>query len=76
MNSAGFGLPGTYTNGDWSAYAEMLQVMVSAPSELTHRLLPGLDRGYGRIVNVASLAGLVPAGAGIMYSAARALCAT
>ena len=73
VNSAGLGLPGTYTNGDWSAYAQMLQVMVSAPSELTHRLLPGmLDRGYGRIVNVASLAGLVPAGAGTMYSATKA----
>jgi len=73
VNSAGFGLPGTYTNAEWSAYAQMLQVMVSAPSELTYRLLPGmLDRGYGRIVNVASLAGLVPAGAGTMYSATKA----
>jgi len=42
--------------------------------ELTYRLLPGmLERGYGRIVNVASLAGLVPAPAGhTLYGASKA----
>jgi len=73
VNSAGFGLPGRYGSSEWPTYEQMLQVMVSAPSQLTHRLLPGmLARGYGRIVNVASLAGLAPAGAGTMYSAVKA----
>ena len=53
----------------------MLQVMVVGLAELTHRLLPGMiDRGYGRVINVASLAGLVPAPAGhTLYAAAKAL---
>jgi len=38
----------------------MVQVMVMALAELTHRLLPGMiERRYGRIINVASVAGLV-----------------
>jgi hypothetical protein len=52
----------------------MLQVMVVALAELTHRLLPGMvSRGYGRIINVASLAALVPAPAGhTLYAATKA----
>jgi uncharacterized protein len=48
--------------------------MVVAVAELTHRLLPGMvDRGYGRIINVASLAGLAPAPAGhTLYPASKA----
>jgi hypothetical protein len=53
----------------------MLQVMVNGLAELTHRLLPGMiERQYGRIINVASLAGLVPAPAGhTLYAASKAL---
>jgi short-subunit dehydrogenase len=72
VNSAGFGVPGKYAEARWSVYEEMLQVMVMALSELTHRLLPGMiERGYGRIVNVASTAGLAPSGAGALYGAAK-----
>ena len=48
--------------------------MVVAVAELTYRLLPGMiERGYGRIINVASLAGLVPAPAGhALYGASKA----
>jgi short-subunit dehydrogenase len=43
----------------------MLQVMLTAVCELTHKALPGMvERGFGRIVNVASLAGLVPGAPG------------
>ena len=44
-------------------------------AELTHRLLPGMiARRYGRIINVASLAGLVPGSAGhTLYGATKAL---
>ena len=38
----------------------ILRVDLVTPIELTHRLLPGmLERGYGRIVNISSLAGRV-----------------
>ena len=74
VNNAGYGVPGTYVASPWERHEAMLQVMVTACRELTHRLLPGMiERGYGRIINVASLAGLVPAPAGhTLYAATKA----
>jgi short-subunit dehydrogenase len=74
VNNAGYGVPGVFLKSEWSRQAANLQVMVMALAELTHRLLPGmLARGYGRIINVASLAGLVPASAGhTTYGASKA----
>jgi short-subunit dehydrogenase len=61
VNNAGYGLPGTYANTRWSEQQAFVQVLLVAVCELTHRLLPGMvERGFGRVVNVASLAGLVP----------------
>ena len=72
VNSAGFGVAGGYTAPDWARHEEMLRLMVVSMSELTYRLLPAMiANGYGRIVNVASTAGLAPSGAGTMYGAAK-----
>jgi len=73
VNNAGFAVPGAFVKSDWPRHAEFLQVMLVAVVELTHQLLPGmLDRGYGRIVNVASLAGLLPGVAGhTLYAATK-----
>ena len=74
VNNAGYGIPGNFSASDWPRHAAMLQVMVVAVAELTHRLLPGMvTRGYGRVINVASLAALVPAPAGhTLYAATKA----
>jgi short-subunit dehydrogenase len=74
VNNAGYGVPGSYLSSSWEAHARFLQIMVTAVAELTYRLLPGMiDRRYGRIINVASLAGLVPSPAGhTLYAAAKA----
>jgi short-subunit dehydrogenase len=74
VNNAGYGVPGTFSASEWPRHAAMLQVMVVAVADLTHRLLPGMvARGYGRIINVASLAALVPAPAGhTLYAATKA----
>ena len=74
VNNAGYGLPGTYAGVPWSEHERFMQVMVTAVLDLTHRLLPGmLGRGWGRIVNVASVAGMVPSPAGhTLYGASKA----
>jgi short-subunit dehydrogenase len=74
VNNAGYGVPGRYLSSDWKTHADFLQVMVTAVAELTHRFLPAMEAaGHGRILNVASLAGLVPASAGhTLYGAAKA----
>ena len=74
VNNAGYGVPGSYVNSTWEQHDAFLQVMVTAVAELTHRVLPGMiERRYGRIINVASLAGLVPPAAGhTLYAASKA----
>src|SRR5262249_17469924 len=73
VNNAGYGVPGSYLSKPWDVHARFLQIMLVAVAELTYRLLPGLvERGYGRIVNIASLAGLIPAPANhTLYAAAK-----
>ncbi|MEM9938044.1 MAG: SDR family oxidoreductase [Pseudomonadota bacterium] len=61
VNNAGYGLPGTFFNTKWKEQATFLRVLYNAPIELTHKVLPGMaERGFGRIINVASLAGYTP----------------
>lgn len=61
VNNAGYGLPGTFFNTKWKDQAAFLRVLYTAPVELTHKVLPGMaERGFGRIINVASLAGYTP----------------
>ena len=62
VNNAGYGVPGRYLSRDWQVHADFLQVMIVAVAELTHLYLPAMEAaGHGRILNIASLAGLVPA---------------
>lgn len=74
VNNAGYGVPGTFTQPDWQTHADSLQVMLNGVCELTWRLLPAMQRnGKGYIVNVASLAGLVPGSARhTLYGATKA----
>ena len=74
VNNAGYGLTEAYGDTAWSDHAAFIQVMMTAPSELAHRVLGGMrERRFGRIVNVASLAGLLPGSAGhTLYAATKA----
>jgi hypothetical protein len=74
VNNAGYGVPGSYVNVAWDDHARFVQVMVTAVLDLTYRLLPGmLERGWGRIINIASVAGMVPSPAGhTLYGASKA----
>lgn len=74
VNNAGFGLPGTYVQTSWKQQADFLQLMLTSYCELVHRLLPGMqERGYGRIINVASVAGIMPGTRGhTLYAAVKA----
>ena len=74
-NNAGYGVTGLYRNTTWELQRDFIQVLVTAPCELTHRLLPAMHaRGYGRILNVASVAGLLPGSAShTLYGAAKAM---
>jgi uncharacterized protein len=74
VNNAGYGVPGRFLSSDWRTHGDFLQVMIVAVAQLTHLFLPAMEAaGRGRILNVASLAGLVPASAGhTLYGATKA----
>ena len=75
VNNAGYGLPGAYQSRSWADQAYFLQLMVTAYAHLTHLALPGMtERGWGRVVNVSSVAGLLPPSAGhTLYGGSKAL---
>ena len=58
VNNAGYGLPGAYAATAWRDQQALLRVLVEAPAELAHKVLPGMiERRFGRILNVGSMAG-------------------
>ena len=74
INNAGYGIAERYVEASWAKHAEFIQVMVTAMAHLTHLCLPGMiERRYGRIAQVASIAGLVPgAPTNTLYAASKA----
>jgi short-subunit dehydrogenase len=69
VNNAGFSISEGFLDADWSVHAREIQVMVTAVTELCHRLAPAMrDQGRGYIINVASLAALVPTPPGLLYT--------
>ena len=73
VNNAGYGHPGYFLDSSWEDHANFLQLMLRAPSELAHALSgPMAEKKFGRIINVASLAGHVPGSRGhTLYAAVK-----
>ena len=73
VNNAGYGVPGRYLSEAWPSHRDFIQVMITAVSELTYLFLPAMEaQQHGRILNVASLAGLVQPSAGhTLYGASK-----
>lgn len=73
VNNAGYSRTAGFLDSDWPALAAELEVLVQAPLRLAHALAPAMvRRGHGRIVNVASVAGLLPAtGGDTLYGPAK-----
>lgn len=65
INNAGFGVPGRLTEIPWPRHRATLEAMAAAPVRLCHLYAPGMAiRGEGMILNVSSLAALLPPHAG------------
>lgn len=73
VNNAGFGAAGRFDNANLERQLQMIQVNVTALTELTGLVLSGMvRRGSGRIMNVASTAAFQPGPLMAVYYASKA----
>lgn len=73
INNAGFGDFGAFIERDWQKLNQMIQLNMTALTQLTHLLLPAMvERGNGRILNVASTASYQPGPWMAVYYASKA----
>lgn len=72
VNNAGLSGHSKFAAAPWSQLNGEIQLMMTTLTELTHRIAPGmLERRWGRIINVSSLAALSPPGESLLYSAIK-----
>ena len=72
VNNAGYAIATGFQRTKWEDIAEFLEVLAIGQLEFMHLLIPGMrERGYGRIVNVASLAAFAPEFPGSLYPAVK-----
>lgn len=74
INNAGYGHTGLFLDSSWEEHDRFNTLMVDVVVEATHKVLPGMvERGFGRIMHVASLAGHMPGSRGhTLYAAVKA----
>ncbi len=73
VNNAGFGSNGAFLDLDLGRELQMIDVNVRSLVELTHRFVrPMRERGFGRVMNIASTAGFQPGPFMATYYATKA----
>ena len=61
VNNAGFGVHGLFHHADWKTTEGMMNLNIMTVTHLTHLFLPAMvQRGHGKIMNVASSAAFQP----------------
>ncbi len=73
INNAGLGDHGWFESSDWTRVQAMLDVNIHALTRLTHAIVPDLVlAGRGAILNVSSIASLLPLPKMAVYAATKA----
>lgn len=73
VNNAGFGVYGPFNETSFTQELDMIQVNITAVTQLTKLLIKGmLARGKGKVLNVASTAAFQPGPWMAVYSATKA----
>ena len=72
VNNAGYSLKKKFTRNSWDDVDKFLNLMLSSVTKMSHLFLPGMkERGFGRIINVSSVAAYVPEDKGSLYTAVK-----
>lgn len=73
VNNAGFTISGEFAQTDLQSQDELLQVNIVALTQLTRLFLPGMvQRGAGKVLNIASTAAFLPGPLMATYYASKA----
>ena len=73
INNAGIGDYGEFVSSDWPKVQTMIRLNMEVLTHLTHSFLPGMIRaGAGNIINVSSLASILPIPDFAVYAATKA----
>lgn len=73
INNAGKGPPDLVHDRDWDEHRAYIELMLTSCVALCHLFIPPMrERGFGRIVNVASVAGLVSVAGDYSYGPIKA----
>ena len=73
INNAGFDVYAPFTEADWQATSELLNVSVHAVVNLTHRYLPLMvERKRGHVLNIGLIGSFIPGPNNAVYTAGKA----
>lgn len=73
VNNAGSAGPDLLAERDWRQQQAFFQLMMTSVAQLCHLFIPAMrERGFGRVINVASVAGRIPRADGCNYSSSKA----
>ena len=73
VNNAGIAGPDLLQDRDWGQQQDFFQLMMLSVSHLCHLFIPAmLEREFGRVINVASVAGRLPTAGGCNYGPSKA----
>ncbi len=73
VNNAGSEGPDLIRTRDWARHDAYLRLMMTSVAAMCHEFIPGmLERGHGRVINVASVAGRMTVGGDYSYGPTKA----
>lgn len=73
INNAGVAGPELLEDTGWQAQAQFFELMMISVAQMCHRFMPPmLERGSGRVINIASFAGRIARAAGSNYGPSKA----
>jgi short-subunit dehydrogenase len=73
VNNAGAAGSDLLEDREWTTQQNFFQLMMLSVAHLCHLFIPGMrERGFGRVINIASVAGRIPRAGGCNYGPSKA----